>query len=245
VDIPGASPADPGQSGSTAGRHGWRTQLPPTPSPGVLITGHRGGAGEKHRGGRAGDSRSPRERPRRSATEPAPAGRPRSPSASIAMLPYLSDQGQRTGTHSACSRCDSYMKGFQPTRRGAAPGCGTYGEQFPAGPHRAAHRPTWAPTRCWAHGPLPLPTAAAAGSEAASDQNPEPRSHESRGYEVDGRVFGAFPAVKPTVPADRGTVSRPPAVHHRPLPPGRKMAGVREREHRRPIPIDGAPLPGK
>jgi hypothetical protein len=47
--------------------------------PGVPITGHRGGAGEKRRGGRAGDSRSPRERPRRSAMEPAPAGRPRSP----------------------------------------------------------------------------------------------------------------------------------------------------------------------
>jgi hypothetical protein len=36
------------------------------------------------------------------------------------MLPWLSGQGQRTGTHSACSRCDSYMKGFQPSRHGQA-----------------------------------------------------------------------------------------------------------------------------
>jgi len=88
---------------------------------GVLITGYPG-AGEKRGGGRTGDSRSPRERPRRSATEPAPAGRPRSPRLHH-MLLYLSAQGQRSKMHSACSRCDSYMKGFQPSRRDAAPDC--------------------------------------------------------------------------------------------------------------------------
>ena len=84
--------------------------------PGVPVTGHRGGAGEKRGGGRAGGSRSPRERPRRSATEPAPAGRPRSPRLHH-MLLYLSAPGQRSKMHNACSRCDSYMKGFQPSRR--------------------------------------------------------------------------------------------------------------------------------
>jgi len=39
------------------------------------------------------------------------------------MLLYLSAQGQRSKMHSACSRCDSYMKGFQPSRRGAARDC--------------------------------------------------------------------------------------------------------------------------
>jgi hypothetical protein len=60
------------------------------------------------------------------------------------VMPYLSDQGQRTGTHGACSRCDSYMKGFQPSRRGAASDCV---EIMECGCQEAADRVTGPPQR--------------------------------------------------------------------------------------------------
>jgi hypothetical protein len=69
--------------------------------PGVPITGHRGGAGEKRGGGRAGDSRSPRERPRRSATEPAPAGRPRSRPPPSQCCPVCQSMPQTNGPPAA------------------------------------------------------------------------------------------------------------------------------------------------
>ena len=48
------------------------------------------------------------------------------------MLLYLSDLGQRSKMHNACSRCDSYMKSFQPSRRDAAPDClGDHGMRLP------------------------------------------------------------------------------------------------------------------
>jgi hypothetical protein len=120
--MPGASPDDPGHERVDGGQARMAHPAAAHARPGVPITGHRGGAGEKRGGGRAGDSRSPRERPRRSATGPAPAGRPRSPRLHN-VSHHLSGQGQQIGTHSACSRCDSYMKGFQPCRRGTAPDC--------------------------------------------------------------------------------------------------------------------------
>jgi hypothetical protein len=60
------------------------------------------------------------------------------------MLPHLSGQGQRTGMQSACSRCDSYMKGFQPSRRGTAPDCV---EIMECGCQEAADRVTGPPQR--------------------------------------------------------------------------------------------------
>jgi hypothetical protein len=142
--MPGASPDDPGHERVDVSRA--RMAHPPAAHArrGVAITGYPG-VGEKRGGGRAGDSRSPRERPRRSATEPAPAGRPRSPRPHH-MLLYLSALGQRSGMHSACSRCDSHMKGFQPSRRDTPPDClGDHGVRLPGSgrsgdwPARSAH----------------------------------------------------------------------------------------------------------
>jgi hypothetical protein len=59
---------------------------------------------------------------------------------------HLSGQGQHTGTHSACSRCDSYMKGFQPCRRGAAPDClGDHGVRLPESADRVTGPPQRSP----------------------------------------------------------------------------------------------------
>jgi hypothetical protein len=151
VDIPGASPADPGHQRVDGGQAPMAHPAAAHARPGVPITGGRGGAGEKHGGERAGDSRSPRERPRRSATGPAPAGRPRSPRLHN-VSHHLSGQGQRTGTHSACSRCDSYMKGFQPSRRGTAPDCSRLHISRPGHrrPRPARCRPGRGCPACWA-----------------------------------------------------------------------------------------------
>jgi len=135
----------PVTSGPTVGRNRWRTQLPPMPSPRYPSPAI---AAIPARGAAAGEQAIADHR------DSGPEDQPRSQHQQVGrghvrlhhMLPYLSDQGQRTGTHSACSRCDSYMKGFQPSCRGTAPdsveimecGCQEAADQV-TGPRRSAH----------------------------------------------------------------------------------------------------------
>ena len=118
----------PVTSGSTAAGQGWRTQLPPMPGPGypspaIPVSPRSAAAGEQaiadHR------ESGPEDQPR-SQHQQVGRGHPASITCCSICQPlgqHLSALGQRSEMHSACSRCDSYMKGFQPSRRDAAPDC--------------------------------------------------------------------------------------------------------------------------
>jgi hypothetical protein len=141
--MPGASRLIPVTSGPMAGRHGWRTQLAPVPGPGypspaiAAVPARSAAAGEQAIADRR--DTGPEDQPRSQHQQVGPGHLHLHH-----MLHYLSDPGQRTGTHSACSRCDSYMKGFQPGRRGAAPDCA---EIMEGGCQEAADRVTGPPKR--------------------------------------------------------------------------------------------------
>ena len=198
----GASPDDPGHERVDGSRAGMAHPPAAHARRGVAITGCPG-VGEKRGGGRAGDSRSPRERPRRSATEPAPAGWHRSPPPPARVARSLSDPGQRTGTHGACSRCDGRMKDARPGR-----------------PRPISTRPPQVP-----HQGSNL--AGSSRTNGAAHAEPGGRHASNICQDVPALRASLLPPLAPRVARTRGP---PPAG--RPPRPGRRQAGRYERAGR-------------